>query len=237
MLQANVQQILEVLQPEQLVLDIGGWALPFNRANYVIDIEGYDTRGIFGSQGPEEEHFTRQTWITRDLCDKTPYPFPDKFFDFVICSHTLEDIRDPLWVCSEITRIGKRGYIEVPSAESEIAFGVENKRYAGRYHHRWVIDIQDGEIIFTHKHHHIHSSWQYHLPRRFYHGLPPEKRVQYLFWEGSFSFRENIMLSSEAARKFYFDRVRALNAYAESRYSMEKLRSSVKKHLSRVLRS
>jgi hypothetical protein len=32
----------------------------------------------------------------------------------VICSHTLEDIRDPLWVCSEMIRIGKAGYIELP---------------------------------------------------------------------------------------------------------------------------
>lgn len=237
MLQANVQRILDVLQPEHLVIDIGGWAMPFNRANYVIDILDYDTRGIFGSQGPETEHFSRETWLVRDICDKTPYPFPDKFFDFVVCSHTLEDIRDPLWVCSEIVRIGKRGYIEVPSAESEIAFGVENKHYAGRHHHRWVIDIEDGKLLFTHKSHNIHTIWQYHLPRRFYQKLPPEKRVQYLFWEDSFPFQENVLLSSEQVGKFYAERVRALNAYPEVRYAVETMRTGVKKYLKRMQRS
>src|SRR5689334_14191060 len=115
MYEPNVSEILRQLQPNDLVLDIGGWARPFNRANWVMDAESYDTRGYYGksrpAQGGDHEVFTRETWVQRDICDKAPFPFPDKHFDFVICSHTLEDIRDPLWVCSEILRVGKRGYI------------------------------------------------------------------------------------------------------------------------------
>jgi hypothetical protein len=35
------------LQPSDVVLDIGGWAHPFNRANYVIDAAPYETRGYY----------------------------------------------------------------------------------------------------------------------------------------------------------------------------------------------
>lgn len=104
MLESNEQKVLSLIHPGEIVLDIGGWGRPFNRANWVIDAEPFDTRGYYGpsrpAQGGEREYFTQDTWIRRDICEKTPFPFKDKEIDFVICSHTLEDIRDPLWVCT-----------------------------------------------------------------------------------------------------------------------------------------
>ena len=47
MLEKNVQVVLGSLQETDVVLDIGGWACPFNRANYVIDTVPYDTRGFY----------------------------------------------------------------------------------------------------------------------------------------------------------------------------------------------
>ena len=44
-----------------------------------------------------------------------PLPFPDGSFDFIYCRHTLEDIYDPMWVCREMGRVGRAGYIETPS--------------------------------------------------------------------------------------------------------------------------
>jgi SAM-dependent methyltransferase len=44
-----------------------------------------------------------------------PYPFKEKEFDFIICSHVLEHLDDPVRVCAEFSRIAKAGYIEVPS--------------------------------------------------------------------------------------------------------------------------
>src|SRR5947199_219349 len=116
----NVTTLLQFLKPEDQVLDVGGWACPFNRAQWILDAEPFETRGFyrtFGgapSQGGDVERFCKDTWVQRDICHHDPWPFRDKQFDFVICSHTLEDVRDPLWVCSELFRVGKRGYIEVP---------------------------------------------------------------------------------------------------------------------------
>lgn len=43
-----------------------------------------------------------------------PYPFADKEFDFLICSHVLEHLDDPVRACREFSRIAKAGYVEVP---------------------------------------------------------------------------------------------------------------------------
>ena len=49
----------------------------------------------------------------------------DGFFDFAICSHTLEDVCDPVWVCEELARVAKAGYIEVPSRLEEQAWSFQ----------------------------------------------------------------------------------------------------------------
>src|SRR3989344_5958012 len=145
MIEENSKKILQKLSERNLVLDIGGWSFPYNRADYVIDIHPYETRGFFGCQGGREEHFTKDTWIIHDISSRKKLPFKNNQFDFVICSHVLEDVRDPIWLCSEIRRVGKRGYIEVPSKRVELTKGVANSRYAGYYHHRWLAEIQNSK--------------------------------------------------------------------------------------------
>ncbi|HEX9728439.1 MAG TPA: methyltransferase domain-containing protein [Gemmatimonadales bacterium] len=196
---ANADRILDHLNQGDLVLDIGGWACPFNRANYVMDAESFETRGFYRTvglpdhQGGEEEHFDEGRWIRRDICGREPYPFPDKHFDFVICSHVLEDIRDPLWVCDEMIRIGKRGYVEVPSRVAETCRGWEHPRTAGLSHHRWLIDIGENHITFLPKLHAIHSHWRFSLPASHFRHLPERERVQWLFWEGGFTYDERVI--------------------------------------------
>jgi ubiquinone/menaquinone biosynthesis C-methylase UbiE len=191
----SAEKILEILSPKDTVLDIGGWAQPFNRANYVIDIMPYESRGFFGSIGPVNEHFSKGTWITHDISSHKPLPFGDKEIDFVICSHTLEDIRDPLRLCSEIIRIGKRGYIEVPSRIVESTAGLEDEHYTGCYHHRWLIEIEGSEITFRFKPHLMNKSWKYHFPKAHLKNLPEEKKAAFLFWENSFQYQELIQIS------------------------------------------
>jgi hypothetical protein len=196
----NSDEVMRRLSPADIVLDIGGWAHPFNRANYVMDSGPYETRGYYNRTfaksnpfppiGGTEERFTAKTWIQRDICDKAPFPFEDKSLDFVVCSHTLEDIRDPIWVCEEMIRTGKAGYIEVPSRVWETCRGHE-PGIAGLSHHRWLIGIDQAErsIAFLPKFHSIHN-WRYSLPRSVLRGLEERARVQWLFWEGDFSYSE-----------------------------------------------
>lgn len=199
MYQENADRILSLLGPLDVVLDIGGWARPFNRANYVMDQEPYATRGVspLPAQGGATEHFTTETWIQRDICSRDPYPFGAKEIDFVICSHTLEDVRDPLWVCSEILRIGKAGYLEVPSRIAESSRGIETGQ-VGWTHHRWLVEIDGSQLRFLMKFHRIHSHWRLSFSRRFFRGLREEQEVQWLFWNGSFAFSEVTLHGPEA---------------------------------------
>lgn len=192
----NANQVIAHISSNDLVLDVGGWACPFNRANWVLDAEPYETRGFYEkiglpkSQGGEREYFSKDTWVQRDICDKKPWPFEDNFFDFSICSHTLEDIRDPLYVCSELIRVSKRGYIEVPSRIIESCRGAEGDRIAGLSHHRWLVEINDNHIQFTMKYHTIHSDFRLSFPASFGRKLSNEERISYLFWEDNFTFAE-----------------------------------------------
>ena len=51
-----------------------------------------------------------------------PWPFADDFFDFAVCTFTLEDVRDPIRVCEEMSRVAKAGYVEVPSLLDELSW-------------------------------------------------------------------------------------------------------------------
>ena len=102
MLEASRERILRELPGEAVVLDVGGWAKPWHRADWVIDLMPYETRGLYGGDDqPASGRALRRvdSWVVRDICDREPWPFADDQFDFVVCSHTLEDVRDPVWVC------------------------------------------------------------------------------------------------------------------------------------------
>jgi hypothetical protein len=225
MWEPNAVKILSLLNDSDVVLDIGGWARPFNRANYVMDAEPYETRGYFSDpklasvrgwyappQGGDREWFGRDTWIQRDLCDRAPFPFKDKEIDFVICSQTLEDLRDPLWVCSEMIRVAKRGYLEVPSRIAESSRGIEPHQ-VGWSHHRWLVDIAGNHVHFTMKYHMIHSHWRFSLPRRKLYSLPEEERNRWLFWDGSFGYSEVVIHSPAKIAQELEGFVRAAGAY------------------------
>jgi hypothetical protein len=238
----HVDEVLSRIGPGDRVLDVGGWACPFNRADWIIDACPYETRGYYAtvglpaSQGGEREHFTAETWVQRDICDHTPWPFPDKYFDFSICSHTLEDVRDPLFVCSELIRVSKQGYIETPSRLAETCRGWENDRIAGLNHHRWLIDYQPDRLVFTMKWHMIHTDRSFTLSPRLYYALDPVDRISWMFWDDRFEFSEKILHGREV-KKAYFrefiaeamasDRLRGLGAGPDDPFDDERLQAAL----------
>jgi len=198
-------RILETLPEAALVLDVGGWAVPFPRADWILDLGAYETRGEWGYEGDRAtERFTADTWIRRDICEREPWPFADDQFDFAICSHTLEDVRDPVWVCSELARVAKAGYIEVPSRLEEQSWGFQGP-WTGWGHHHWIVEADQtaGRLQFVFKHHTVHAPGS-HFPAGFRDTLSLDERVTSLWWERSFAGIERI-----------FDEPAALDAYLQ----------------------
>jgi hypothetical protein len=158
----NARCLLAEIPPAATVVDVGGGAAPFPRADYVIDALPFESAGT-GSHGNSHlllntpPHYNRERWFQLDLCDRRPWPFKDRFFDYAICSHLLEDVRDPIWICSELQRVAKAGYLEVPSRVEEQSKGVEHPCYAGYCHHRWLITKHREGLQFRHKPHLLHS--------------------------------------------------------------------------------
>jgi len=92
---------------DDLVLEVGSGGNPYFRSNILLD--AYEVT--------KERHWQplisdRPTVL--GLVEKLP--FKDKAFDFVIASHVLEHSRDPVTFLSELVRVAKAGYIEVPDA-------------------------------------------------------------------------------------------------------------------------
>ena len=220
MLEANASEILARIKDSDRVLDIGGWYIPFTRADWVVDLMPYATRGQAGHDGPLPERFDERTWVQMDVCSSQPLPFEDNFFDFVICSHTLEDIRDPVRVCSEINRVGKAGYIETPSSQVELTFGIESKQYAGYYHHRWLVEMGAARITFMHKPHFVHGSWRYHLPKRASRSLTSAQRVTWMFWNDNFHFEEAVEIEKSEVERRVQGKVRDYGVYPGWRYGL-----------------
>lgn len=207
MLEDSQERILNELGERDLVLDVGGWAKPLPRADWVIDLMPYATRGLYGyDRDAAQERFDSATWVERDICDREPWPFEDGRFDFVVCSHTLEDVRDPVWVCSEMVRVARRGYVEVPSRLEEQAYGVQGP-WVGWGHHRWLIDVSDDSIEFVFKHHVLHGRDSDHFPAGFCDHLAARERVQTLWWQGSFSYRERMIGNPEELDSYLADLV------------------------------
>jgi len=94
---------------DSLVLDIGGGDQPHWRADVIVD------------RYPHEEHAAQRYYGGHMRIDRPVFavdagrlPFRDGVFDFVVCSHTLEHVPDPESAISEMCRVAKHGYIEVP---------------------------------------------------------------------------------------------------------------------------
>jgi hypothetical protein len=191
MIASSLERVERDLPADALVLDVGGWARPLSRADWVLDIEAYATRGAWGHDGdPAAERFTAETWVQRDLCAREPWPFADGRFDFAVCSHTLEDLRDPVWVCSELARVARAGYVEVPAPAEELTWGVHGP-WVGWTHHRWLCVIEDGALELVYKPHLLVREGS-HLPPETLSRLSPEARVSRLWWEGRLPCRERI---------------------------------------------
>jgi hypothetical protein len=199
--QRQAELILERVPATAIVVDVGGGAAPFPRADWVLDAIPYQERSLLrGVEIGLAPRYSKDRWVQLDLCDHRPWPIPDKKFDFAVCSHLLEDVRDPVWVCSEMSRIAKAGYIEVPSRIVEQSLGVEHPSYAGYYHHRWLVSVaDDGTLEFRHKPHLLHATRQAIVARLgVRRRINPRHAIATLWWTDHVPCREVLEFEEDA---------------------------------------
>jgi hypothetical protein len=107
-----------------------------------------------------------------------------------------------VWVCSELGRIARAGYVETPSRLAEQSLGVEHPLYAGYHHHRWLVSLEDGFLVFRHKPHSLHVVRDAIVAR-----LGPSRRLNpaheqvSLRWTGELRCREELCFDEEEIRR------------------------------------
>lgn len=119
----------------ELVLDIGSGHHPFPLATHLADLKTEDNSDRGGGLLVKDD----RPFYPIDI---EAMPFKNKEFDFVYCSHVLEHVIDPIAACSEIMRIGKRGYVETPTRASDMLYNYS-------YLHRWHVATAENTLIFV----------------------------------------------------------------------------------------
>lgn len=190
------QEISQKVTKAARILDVGGAHSLSRFATHVIDLQAHP--------GPESS-IHPDNWVVQDICGDKPFPWPENFFDFVICSHTLEDVRDPLRVCRELSRVGLAGYVETPSPLFELTRGIESQglRWVGCYHHRWLVDLDSAGLVFIFKPHFLVASRRFHFPARY--GAKwrdTDAGITSYFWDGQILARERVILNREEFKSF-----------------------------------
>ena len=124
---------------ELKILDLGCSNANFwPEANHFADIHDYS-----------EDFKIKNLKFTKIVPDKK-LPFKDKEFDYIICAHVIEHVNDPIFFKQEIERIGKSGYIELPTRLNDnIVFGCDEEIYG----HKWWFEFDDDKkkFIFAEK--------------------------------------------------------------------------------------
>lgn len=114
----------------------GGGNNPHPRANIVVDkfpINNYHRSG-------DLKILKTQKFV---VADGENLPFKDKTFDYVISSHVIEHVNNPSIFLEEISRVGKRGYIEAPSLIGEYLIPKKS--------HKWVLLELEEKIVLMEK--------------------------------------------------------------------------------------
>jgi len=102
-----------------LVLEIGPGATPHFRSDVFLE-KRFDTKEELIAQSGHVGLLQTEKKVV--YYDGDIFPFEDKEFDYVICSHVLEHVMNPEIFIKEIVRVGKKGYIEFPTIYYEYLY-------------------------------------------------------------------------------------------------------------------
>ena len=105
--------IADLIEKNTRVLDVGcadGTLMEFLKNNKNVDI-----RGLEISKDKVQKCIEKGLTIIEGNAEKDLKQFPDKSFDYVVLSQTLQAFLDPELVISELLRVGKKAIVTIPN--------------------------------------------------------------------------------------------------------------------------
>lgn len=131
--------VLKGITPNFTLIDVGATANPWTKdyVTHVVDIET--------AAAPNTKHFCGNISDVKVWDEVLAYVKDCGKFDFLVCTHTLEDISAAVMVCGMFSKIAKQGFIAIPSKYQELAR--HEGPWRGYIHHRWIYDVVNGKFI------------------------------------------------------------------------------------------
>ena len=105
--------IADLIEKDKKVLDVGcadGILMKFLKDNKNTNI-----RGLEISKEKVQECIAKGLTVIEGNAEKDLKQFPDKSFDYVILSQTLQAFLNPQLVLNELLRVGKKAIITIPN--------------------------------------------------------------------------------------------------------------------------
>lgn len=127
------------IRPGDRVLEVGPGGTPHPRANVLLE-RVFDDREAAAQRGHAPPLASSQEVV---FYEGGRFPFDDRAFDYVICSHVLEHVENVPAFVAELTRVAPRGYLEFPTVFYEYLY---NFRV-----HRNLLHFADGELRWMRK--------------------------------------------------------------------------------------
>ena len=105
--------IADLIKKDTRVLDVGcadGTLMKFLKDNKNIDI-----RGLELSKDKVQECIAKGLTVIEGNAEKDLKQFPEKSFDYVVLSQTLQAFLNPEVVINELLRVGKKAIVTIPN--------------------------------------------------------------------------------------------------------------------------
>jgi len=105
--------ISDLIEDNKKVLDVGcadGTLMQFLKENKNINV-----RGLEISKEKVQECIAKGLTVIEGNAEKDLKQFPDKSFDYVVLSQTLQAFLSPEIVLDELLRVGKRAIVTIPN--------------------------------------------------------------------------------------------------------------------------
>ena len=105
--------ISDLIEDDKKVLDVGcadGTLMQFLKENKNINV-----RGLEISKEKVQECIAKGLTVIEGNAEKDLKQFPDKSFDYVVLSQTLQAFLSPELVLDELLRVGKKAIVTIPN--------------------------------------------------------------------------------------------------------------------------
>jgi len=188
------------------ILDLGCSNVDYWReANHFADIFDY------------KEQFRSKNLNYTQIDIGKHLPFKDKEFDYVILSHVLEHVNNIVEFKSELERISKSGYIELPTKLADnLVFDFVEEKFA----HKWWLEYDDinQQLIYSKKNNYLQQFISVGLLKNFQKFFDDSLTLQ-LYWNGSIDLKEgkNFNINEKLSffdiqKKYYGKKIRLIKS-------------------------